>query len=68
MASESAECYDCTAVLKKQDGIELVELLAPEKGMKVLDLGCGPGYHANLFAKKLAPRAWLPEWILMKKE
>ena len=55
MAGESAECYDRTAVLEKQDGIELVELLAPEGGMKVLDLGCGPGYHANLFAQKVGP-------------
>ena len=55
MAGEAAECYDRTAVLEKQDGIELLELLAPKKRMVVLDLGCGPGYHANLFAQQVGP-------------
>ena len=53
MSGESAECYHRTAVLEKQDGVELLELLEPEIGMKVLDLGCGPGHHANLFAQRV---------------
>ena len=55
MAGESAECYDRTAIQEKQDGVEMLELLEPERGMKVLDLGCGPGYHANLFAQRVGP-------------
>ena len=55
MAGESAECYHRTAVLENQDGVELLELLEPKRGMKVLDLGCGPGYHANLFAQRVGP-------------
>lgn len=55
MSGESAECYHRTAVLEKRDGVELLELLEPEIGMKVLDLGCGPGHHANLFAQQVGP-------------
>ena len=38
-----------------KDGLKLIKLLAPEKGDKVLDLGCGTGYLSKVLADLVGP-------------
>ena len=46
----TAALYRDTSTHQTTQGKELIELLTPQKGMKVLDLGCGTGYLASIWA------------------
>ena len=49
--ADAAKAYEEKfSSLQKEDGLKLVELLAPQKGKKVLDLGCGTGYLSKVLA------------------
>ena len=40
---------------QREDGLKLTKLLAPEKGDKVLYLGCGTGYLSKVLADLVGP-------------
>ena len=50
-----AASYDNMSSLEQEDGLELIELLAPEKGSMVLDLGCGTGFLSKALADLVGP-------------
>ena len=39
----------------KEDGLKLIEQVCPGKNCKVLDLGCGTGYHSSVLAERVGP-------------
>ena len=45
-----AEEYEKSSNLQKENGIELLRILAPQKGIKALDLGCGIGFHSKILS------------------
>lgn len=51
-----AENYDETSTIQKEDGLNLIYLLAPEQGSYILDLGCGTGYLTCALAKQVGPQ------------
>lgn len=46
----NAELYERDHAFVSQLGVDLVELLSPQRGERVLDLGCGTGHLANAIA------------------
>ena len=53
---KQAEAYDRNqSTYQRQNGKRLIELLAPEKGNKILDIGCGTGYLTKLLADLVGP-------------
>ncbi len=46
----NAELYECNHAFVSQLGADLVELLSPQKGERILDLGCGTGHLAHAIA------------------
>ena len=51
----AAEVYRDTSTHQASHGLKLVEQLKPQQGMKVLDLGCGTGYLASVWADRVGP-------------
>jgi len=47
----NADLYDDKHGFVSKYGEDLVDVLAPQKGERILDLGCGTGYLADLIAK-----------------
>lgn len=52
---ELARLYSEVSDLQKEHGEEMIQLLALEKDMKILDLGCGTGYLSDLLADCVGP-------------
>lgn len=50
-----ATWYDSNSTVQRKDGLKMIELLAPRKGLKVLDLGCGTGYLSKVLADLVGP-------------
>ena len=55
MDFQEAEQYDKVNIRQTKDGVEMLNRLAPEPGMKVLDLGCGSGNITKEIAKRVHP-------------
>ena len=36
--------------MERTDGLALIVIAAPKQGSKILDIGCGTGYHSNVLA------------------
>lgn len=47
--------YEKNSSEQRQSGQELIQSLAPEKGQKVLDLGCGTGFLSEILADVVGP-------------
>lgn len=41
--------------MQKKNGQELLQMLAPKSGMKVLDLGCGTGFQSKMMSDLVMP-------------
>ena len=54
-SSELARLYSEVSDFQKEHGKEMIQLLALEKNMKILDLGCGTGYLSDLLADCVGP-------------
>ena len=52
---ELAQLYSEVSDVQKEHGKELIEKLALQKNMKILDLGCGTGYLSALLADCVGP-------------
>ncbi len=50
-----AEQYEKDSSIQREDGHKIIDLLAPKKGMKILDLGCGTGYFSKFLADLVGP-------------
>ncbi len=50
-----AEHYEKDSSIQREDGHKIIDLLAPKKGMKILDLGCGTGYFSKFLADLVGP-------------
>ena len=55
MAFEAAKYYDSHSIHQSEDGLNLIKLLAPQRGGHVLDLGCGTGYLSKVLADLVGP-------------
>ena len=51
-----AEWYEKNSPSQKEDGLKLIELLAPQKGDKILDFGCGVGNLTKILADRVGPQ------------
>ena len=50
---DQARTYTDKQSIQYEDGLRLIELLAPGKGDSVLDLGCGTGNLTKVLASKV---------------
>ena len=55
MAILAAQYDNVSIAHQAEDGLALIEKLAPAKSSRVLDLGCGTGYLASVLAKRVGP-------------
>ena len=53
---QAALCYKETSNFQRNGCVKLFDKLAPEPGSRILDLGCGTGYLANLLAERVGPQ------------
>ena len=51
-----AENYEQISSIEREDGLKLINLVAVARGSKVLDLGCGTGFLANVLADLVGPK------------
>ena len=51
-----AENYEQISSIEREDGLKLIKLVAVARGSKVLDLGCGTGFLANVLADLVGPK------------
>ena len=54
-SAELAALYSELSDLQRKHGEELIKKLSLEENMKILDLGCGTGYHSALLADSVGP-------------
>lgn len=52
---DAARTYSAFNWRQTQDGLDLIDCLAPERGTKVLDLGCGTGNITKALAERVHP-------------
>ena len=53
---DRAQQYDKLHVAHQaKDGVKLIDQLSPAKGSRVLDIGCGTGFLASVFAERVGP-------------
>ncbi len=55
MNLNQAEHYEKNSSAQREAGHKIVDLIAPKKGMKILDLGCGTGYFSKFLADLVGP-------------
>ncbi len=53
---DEAHNYQEISSLENKDGMSLIDLVNPEKGAKILDLGCGTGFLSNVLAELVGPK------------
>ena len=54
-AFNQAEIYENNSSIQKEDGQGIIKQMTPEKGDKILDLGCGTGYFSKVLADIVGP-------------
>lgn len=52
---DAAITYDSNSSEQRDDGLILMDKLAPVVGSKILDLGCGTGYLTKILADRVGP-------------
>ena len=51
-----AATYEDNSSIQQEDGLKLIDLLAPSAGYSILDLGCGTGYLTKVLANRVGDK------------